>query len=80
MVSTKAAIQLAILSIKAQQVRSNRLAAAIYNVPEITLRRGRAGKPARRDCPPNLKKLTQLEEEVIVSYTLDLALRGFAPT
>ena len=35
---------------------------------------------ARRDCQPNSKKLTQLEEEVIVKYILDLDLRGFAPT
>jgi hypothetical protein len=36
--------------------------------------------PARRDCQPNTKKLTQLEEEVIVRYILDLDQRGFAPT
>jgi hypothetical protein len=35
---------------------------------------------ARRDCQPNSKKLTQLEDEVIVSYILDLDQRGFAPT
>jgi hypothetical protein len=36
--------------------------------------------PARRDCQPNSKKLTQLEEEVIVNYILNLDTRGFAPT
>lgn len=46
----------------------------------MTLRDRRAGKPARRDCQPNSKKLTQLEEEVIVKYILDLDLRGFPPT
>jgi hypothetical protein len=49
-------------------------------VPETTLRRRRAGKPARRDCQRNSKKLTQLEEEVIVRYILNLDERGFAPT
>ncbi|KAJ8111257.1 hypothetical protein OPT61_g6105 [Boeremia exigua] len=57
-----------------------RSAAAIYSVAETTLRRRRAGRPARRDCQPNSKKLTQLEEEVIVKYILDLDLRRFAPT
>jgi hypothetical protein len=40
----------------------------------------RAGKPARRNCQPNSKKLTQVEEDVIVRYILDLDERGFAPT
>ena len=47
---------------------------------ERTIRRRRAGIPARRDCQPNSKKLTKLEEEVIVDHILDLDLRGFAPT
>jgi hypothetical protein len=80
MASKEADIQLAILSINSQQVQGNRPAAAIYNVPETTLRRRRAGKPARRDCLPNSRKLTQLEEEVIVNYILNLDQRGFAPT
>ena len=47
---------------------------------ESTLRNRRAGKPARRDCQPNSRKLTQLEEKVIVSYILDLDGCGFTPT
>ena len=39
-------IQLAISSINARQLQSNRRAAAIFNVPETTLRDRRAGKPA----------------------------------
>jgi hypothetical protein len=46
----------------------------------MTMRDRRAGKPARRDCQPNSKKLTTVEEEVIVSYIIKLDLRGFAPT
>jgi hypothetical protein len=79
-VSNEADIQLAISSIDAKQVKGNRPAATIYNVAEATLRRRRRGMPARRDCQPNSKKLTQLEEEVIVKYILDLDSRGFAPT
>ena len=47
---------------------------------ERTIRRRRVGKPARRDCQPNLKKLTKLEEQVIIDHVLHLDLRGFSPT
>jgi hypothetical protein len=78
--SNEADIQLAISSINSDQIQSNCSAAAIYSVSERTIRRRRAGISARRDCQPNSKKLTQLEEEVIISYILDLDQRGFAPT
>jgi hypothetical protein len=77
--SNEADIQLALLSIDTEQLQSNRRAAAIYNVSERTIRRRRAGVPARRNCQPNSEKLTQVEEEVIVTYILDLDQRGFAP-
>jgi hypothetical protein len=80
LVLNEADVQLAVSSIKSHQIQSNRRAATVYNVSERTIRRRRAGKLARRDCQPNSKKLTQLEEEVIVSHILDLDLRGFAPT
>ena len=56
-----------------------RCAAAIYDVPLTTLVDRRAGKPLQRDCEPNQKKLTKLEEEVIVEHILDLDSRGFSP-
>jgi hypothetical protein len=40
----------------------------------------RAGVSSRCDCQPNSRKLTQLEEEVIVKDILDLDQREFAPT
>jgi hypothetical protein len=80
MPSKEADIQLAISSIKNGQIQSSYRAAAAYEVPETTLRHRRAGMPARRDCQPNSKKVTQLGEEVIVSYVLDLDQLGFAPT
>jgi hypothetical protein len=55
-------------------------AAATYNVPESTLRGQLAGKAAQRDCQPNLKKLTNPEEEAIIKHVLDLNLRGFPPS
>jgi hypothetical protein len=73
-------IQLAIFSLNANQIRSKRCAAATFSIRKSTLHNRRAGKPAWRDCQPNSKKLTQLEEEVIVRYTLDLDQRGFEPT
>ena len=78
--SNEADIQLAISSINSHQIQSNRRAAAIYSVSERTIRRRRAGVTARRDCQPNSKKLTKLEEEVIVDHILNFDLRGFAPT
>ena len=80
LLSNEADIQLAISSINTKQIQGNRPAAAVYSVAEATLRRRRAGMPARRDCQPNSKKLTTLEEEVITRYILDLDQRGFAPT
>jgi hypothetical protein len=78
--SREADINLAILALSTSQIQTERRAAATFEVSRATLHRRRAGKPARRDCQPNSKKLTQLEEQVIVSYILDLDLRGFSPT
>jgi hypothetical protein len=61
-------------------LQSSRRAASTYKVPKSTLNDRRAGKLARRNCQPNLKKLTIVEEEVIVSYIIKLDLRSFAPT
>jgi len=80
MPSNEADIQLAIAAISTSQIRAVSRAAATYNVVESTLRNRRAGKPARRDCQPNSKKLTTLEEEVVVRNILHLDQRGFAPT
>jgi hypothetical protein len=76
----EADIYLAISALQQKQFQSEGVAAKTFNVSRDTLRRRRAGKPARRDCQPNSKKLTLREEEVIVSYILDLDQRGFAPT
>jgi len=80
MLSNEADVQLALSSINAGQIQGTRPAAIAYNVPETTLRRRRAGIPARRDSRPKSKKLTELEEEVIVDHIINLDQRGFAPT
>ena len=58
---------------------SRRAAAKLYDVPETTLRDRITGRPARQDVRPNRHKLTNLEEEVLIQYILDLDSRGFAP-
>ena len=78
--SNEARINLAISAIKQDQLPSVWCAAAMYNVPLTTLVDRRAGKPLWYDCEPNQKKLTKLEEEVIVKHILDLNSRGFLPT
>jgi hypothetical protein len=78
--SHEADIHLAISALDQAQIPTERHAAQTFEVPRTTLQRRRAGKPARRDCQPNSKKLTELEEEVITRYILDLDTRGFSPT
>jgi hypothetical protein len=79
-VSHEADIQLAISAINQDRIQSYRGAALAYEVSQTTLERRRAGVPARRDCQPNSKKLSQREEEAIVRRILSLDQRGFAPT
>jgi hypothetical protein len=78
--SHEADIHLAILALDQRQILTERSAAQTYEVSRTTLQRRRAGTRARRDCQPNSRKLTKLEEEVIIRYILDLDSRGFAPT
>ena len=58
-----------ILALKALQDNKNLSVLAVaktYNVDRMTLTQRRAGRPIRRDCTANSKKLTQSEEEAIV--------------
>jgi hypothetical protein len=77
---TEADIQLTISDIQSERFKSERRAAAIYNVPRTTVRRRRDGQRYRRDCEPNSKRLTKLEEEVIVQQILNESLRGVPPS
>jgi DDE superfamily endonuclease len=70
---------LAIESLKNDPNLSLRAAAKIYNIERTTLARRQAGRPARCDIPPNSRKLTNLEEETIVQYILNLCTRSFPP-
>ena len=70
---------LALEALQKDEELSLRAAAKLYNVPASTLRDRRAGRPARRDTTPGVKKLTQLEEEAIVRYIIELCARAFPP-
>jgi len=77
---TEASVQLAIQALDRKQFKSEKRAAAAYNVPRSTLQRRRAGTQSRRDSQPNSKNLTLLEEEVLVRHVLDRDLRGWGLT
>jgi hypothetical protein len=70
-------MSLAILAIDQNQFKSVRGTAKTYNIVCTTLRRRHARIPSKHDCISKSKKLTKLEEEVIIQYSLDLDLRGF---
>ena len=80
LIQNEGRISLAILAINRNQIQSVRRAVTTYSIPRTTLRRRRTGTTARRDCEANLKKLTKLEESVIIEHILDLDSRGFAPS
>ena len=58
---------------------SARAARKIYTVDHQKLSRRRRGMQPRRDILANSRKLTNLEESVLVQYILDLAAKGFPP-
>jgi hypothetical protein len=58
---------------------SIRAAAKIYKVAERTIRRRRDGTTARCDTPANSRKLTDIEEQTLVDYIIDLISRAFPP-
>jgi hypothetical protein len=76
---TEGDIQLTISNLSLKQFLSVRRATATYNVPRTTIRRRRARQRSRRDCKPNSKRLTKLEEEVIVERILEQSLQGVPP-
>jgi Tc5 transposase DNA-binding domain/helix-turn-helix, Psq domain len=70
---------LAIKAICTSKKLSRRSAAKIYNIPEATLRDRMNSRIDIRERRPVAHKLTELEEEVLLRYILDLDTRGFAP-
>ena len=77
--SNEAQIILALQALQNNKKLSIQAAAQIYGVSRKTLERRRAGKPARRDIPANSRILTDLEEQTIVQYVLELSECAFPP-
>jgi len=77
--SKEARVLLALDAVQNDEKLSLRAAARLYNVPYNTLRDRHAGKPARRDIPANSRNLTDLEEQTIVQYVIELSTRVFPP-
>jgi hypothetical protein len=73
----EARILLALLALQNNPKLSLRRAVTIYEVRYSTLRDRKNGIQARRDCIPNSWKLSNLEEQIIVQFVLDLDSRGF---
>ena len=77
--SKEARLILALEALENDENLSLRAAAKIYNVHHTTLLRRRAGKPIRRDIPANSRNLTDLEEQTIVQYVIELSICIFPP-
>ena len=58
---------------------SCRSATKIYKVPESTLRDRMTSRTPRRELKANRHMMTEVDEEVLIRYILDLDARGFAP-
>ena len=76
----EARLQLAKHAIDQSHLQSERAAAKAYDAVRTTLRRRRKGIPSRADKQANCRKLTDIEENVVEQYILDLAVRGQPPT
>ena len=75
----EARIILAIEAIRISKKLSRRKATKVYNIPYTILSDRIASRIPRRELKANCYKLTEVEEEVIIQYILDLDIRGFAP-
>ncbi|EGU83431.1 hypothetical protein FOXB_06053 [Fusarium oxysporum f. sp. conglutinans Fo5176] len=73
----EARILLALQALQQNPKLSLHKAARIYEVNYWALRRRRNGIPAASSITPKSRKLSDLEEQIIVQYILDLDSRGF---
>ena len=72
-------IVLALRAIQNDPKLSARAAGKIYSVDHQKLSRRRRSMQPRRDILANSRKLTNLEEEVLIQHILDLSAKGFPP-
>ena len=73
-------ILLAISAFQSGQCASMSAAAKTYGVPKTTLIHRIKGRPIREDFKPKNKRLSTIEEEVIVKNVLKLDAQGLSPT
>ena len=77
--SKESRVVLALQAIQNDPNLSVRKAAAVYNVNRATLQNRKGGRRARQDTRANSLRLSELEQEAILRYILDLEPRGFPP-
>ncbi|PNP76804.1 hypothetical protein FNYG_09820 [Fusarium nygamai] len=77
--NNEAKILLALQALRNDPKLSIRGAASIYQVCHQKLGRRQRGMQSRRDWVPKSRKLSDLEEQIIVQFILDLDSRGFPP-
>ena len=75
--SIEAKTLLALQALQNNPKLSVRCAAKMYEIDERRLRRRQQGIQSRRDWIPKSRKLSDLEEQIIVQFILDLDSRGF---
>jgi hypothetical protein len=72
-------IAFAIAAIQKNQFHSIREAARVYNVPLSTLQRRVRGIKPQRGQRSSTRKLTQIEEDILIKWILQHEKRGFPP-
>jgi hypothetical protein len=72
-------IVLALQAMQNDPKLSVRAAGKIYSIDHEKLSRRKRGILSRRDTLANLRKLSDLEESVLVQHILDLPAKGFPP-
>ena len=77
--NTEARILLALQALQNNPKLKLRRAAEIYKVGRMMLWRRQQGIQSRRDWIPQSRRLSDLEEQIIIQFILDLDSRGFPP-
>ncbi|EGU81663.1 hypothetical protein FOXB_07824 [Fusarium oxysporum f. sp. conglutinans Fo5176] len=75
--SNEVIILLALQALQHDPKMSLRRAASVYKVDRFALRRRQRGIQSRRDTIQKTRRLSDLEEQIIVQFILDLDSRGF---